>query len=105
MSDELRFEVLVAIFKRPVKDSLRGCLRIEDYKTGYEQDWDLLEKLHGDGYECVRQLTKKVLHGPTVQFLDVKGFQKLADDLEHPIRNLKILGKLQQTDVYEATQT
>ncbi|XP_050705280.1 uncharacterized protein LOC126990645 [Eriocheir sinensis] len=105
VTDGLRLEVLVDVYNGPVKDALRGCLRIEDYKTGYEQAWELLDKRHGDKYEYIRQLTKKVLHGPSVQLQDEKGLQRLADELEHAIRDLKLLGKLQQIDTYEATQT
>ena len=100
ITDDEKLEILLSAYSGPAKETLSGYLQFEDPITGYEAAWDVLDKRHGDKYDYIDQLKKKVLVGPTVQISDPKGIKQLSDDLECCVRNMSSLGELREIDSY-----
>lgn len=67
-----KLEILLSVYSGPVKETLRGCLQLEDPIAGDQTAWDILDKRHGDKYIHKEQLKKKVLVGPAKQLSDLK---------------------------------
>lgn len=76
---------------------------MENQKEGYERAWALLEKRHGNKNTYIRQLTERLLVGPSVSLQDPKGMTRLVDDMLICIDGLKAMGQLHQIDNLQTT--
>lgn len=103
LSQARQLEILVEAYSGPMKENLRSCLAMENQKEGYERAWALLEKRHGNKNTYIRQLTERLLVGPSVSLQDPKGMTRLVDDMLICIDGLKAMGQLHQIDNLQTT--